>query len=113
MKQAKFSFLRFSTLITLALLFLYCSSVQEIHYLFVNHHAEVNEHCHNHLHAQTGHIDCNLCKIELSTFVKAVDQVKVTVPACWSCRIATFVPDNEVSFKISSFSPRGPPISAC
>ena len=112
MKRSKFSLLRFLLLSTLAGIFIYSASVQEIHYLFVNHHTELNEHCHNHLHAQTGHADCNLCKIELGSYVQPLIQPHFVVePFLTDCRVYN-TQDVKINYELSSVSPRGPPALA-
>ncbi len=110
MKKGKFSLLRFSGLFLLAGLFLYSASVQEIHFLFVNHHTELSEHCHNHLHQQTNHADCNLCKIELSSFVQATYHFDFTPRVLPAIRQVYNTLDVVVNCRYSSVSPRGPPV---
>jgi len=109
MKRVKFSWLRFSLLITLAGLFLYSASVQEIHYLFVDHHTEANDHCHNHLHTQKGHVECNLCKIELSSYVQAFHQFNYAIVAFSADQNLYNLCDVILDFRYSFISPRGPP----
>jgi hypothetical protein len=112
MKSGKFSVLRFTMLSVLMALFLYSASVQEIHYLFVDHHTELSEHCHNHLHSHVGHADCSLCKIELSSFLQSTGAGN---PASYIYQ----KPVDAVSGKNvtldnrhSSISLRGPPVVA-
>jgi len=112
MKCTRFSLLRFSLLLCLTGLFLYSASVQEIHYLFVNHHSEINEHCHNHLHTQTGHVDCNLCKIELGSYVKTLNQFEDAVVLFSTDRNPYNIQQVKLSFVQSPVSPRGPPALA-
>ena len=112
MKRSGISHLRRIVLLALTGLFLYSASVQEIHYLFVNHHTELTEHCHNHLHTQTSHTDCNLCKIELSYYVQTFNQYSLTgqiflpTPQIFATR------DAVVRYQHFSISPRGPPALA-
>jgi hypothetical protein len=78
MKRGRFSFFRFWLLTVLTGFFLYSTSVQDIHYMFIHHQVEVNDHCDNHLHAGNNHDNCSLCKIELSWFVQTVEQFYLT-----------------------------------
>jgi hypothetical protein len=112
MKRSKFSPLRFSLLFVLAGIFLYSASVQEIHYLFVDHHTELNEHCHNHLHTQQGHVECNLCKIELSSFVKSFHQFDYTEQFFANDLKVYQILDVKLNVEHPAISPRGPPVSA-
>ena len=112
MKGRQFSLFRSSILITLMGVFLYSASVQEIHYLFVNHSAELSEHCHNHLHNQTNHVECNLCKIELSSYVTSFQQFDSSVKLFSAGPNVYLVQDIQVLFSLSSVSPRGPPVLA-
>jgi hypothetical protein len=77
-KKEKLSFIRSAILVALTGLFMYSSSVQEIHYLFSRHDTEVKEHCDNHLHQQTHHAECIFCKINLSPFSKSCNQFELT-----------------------------------
>ena len=112
MRHPKFSPLRFSLILALAAIFLYSASVQEIHYLFVDHHTEVNDHCHNHLHTQTNHVECNLCKIELSSYVTSFQQFDSSVKLISADLNIYLVQDLKILFSLSSVSPRGPPVLA-
>ena len=112
MRRSRFSFLRFSLLLTLVGLFLYSASVQEIHYLFINHHAELNEHCHNHLHAHTSHVECNLCKIELSSFLQASHYTGCTAQRSYTHPQTCNIQGVKLPERYSSVSPRGPPALA-
>ena len=112
MRGRQFSFFRSSLLITLMGVFLYSASVQEIHYLFVNHTSELSEHCHNHLHTQTNHVECNLCKIELSSYVTSFQQFDSSVKLISADLNIYLVQDLKILFSLSSVSPRGPPVLA-
>ena len=109
MQRTRFSVLRFSLLLALVGVFLYSASVQEIHYLFVNHHTEVSEHCHNHLHTQTGHVDCNLCKIELDSYVRATHHYDATAQLFNPDKRVYNTNDLKLSSQQYSQSLRGPP----
>ena len=109
MKRPGFSLLRFSLLLALVGVFLYSASVQEIHYLFINHHSEINEHCHNHLHAQTHHVDCNLCKIELSSYLQTSVQLDCSNNFYPSSRNFVATRDAAFNYKHPAISLRGPP----
>lgn len=111
MKRAKFSPLRSSLLLALAGLFLYSASVQEIHYLFVQHSVELNDHCVNHLHSDN-HTDCAICKLDLSTFVQTYHQFELPKEVFSSvCKIYTLL-DPIVTEQFSVNSLRGPPALA-
>ena len=112
MKRSRFSFLRTLLLVSLTGLFMYSASVQEIHYLFVDHHVEVNEHCHNHLHTQTGHLDCSLCKVELSSYVQSFQQYDFTVRLAAIDKAVYHTLNVILTSYYSSTSPRGPPAIA-
>ena len=91
---------------------MYSASVQEIHYLFVNHHVELNEHCHNHLNTQTGHLDCSLCKVELSSYVQTFQLFDFSLQLEPADKAVYKTLDVKLSFFHSSKSPRGPPATA-
>ncbi len=112
MKRGKFSFLRFTLLWSLTAVFLYSASVQEIHYLFVDHHTEVNEHCHNHLHAHVNHVECNLCKIELSSFLQSPCLDNSANPPYLKSTDIFAIRNVTLHAGYSSISPRGPPFNA-
>ena len=109
MKRPGFSFLRFSLLLALVGVFMYSASVQEIHYLFINHHSELNEHCHNHLHAQTQHAECNLCKIELSSYLQTNTQLDCSNHFYPSSRNFFAIRDAVFNYGHPAISLRGPP----
>jgi len=109
MKRSKFSLLRFSLLFALAGVFLYSASVQEVHYLFVDHHTEVNDHCHNHLHTQSNHVECNICKIELSSYVQSFNQFNYTEQLTFNDFHVYQLLDVKLNFEHPAISPRGPP----
>ena len=109
MKRSKFSFLRFSFLLALAGLFIYSTSIQEIHYLFVKHDTELTEHCVNHLHSATDHTDCSICKIDLSCFVQTFSQFELPKKVFSSdCKTYQLL-DAKVAECFSAISLRGPP----
>jgi hypothetical protein len=112
MRRTKFSLLRFSVLMALAGVFLYSASVQEIHYLFITHHTEVNEHCDHHLHAQSNHLECNLCKIELSSYVQSFQQFACNTQVFSNDLKVYNILDVKVNVEHPSISPRGPPAIA-
>lgn len=110
MKRSRFYPLRVIYLFTLAGLFLYTASVQEVHYLFVDHHTELNEHCHNHLHTRQGHVECNLCKIELSSYVQSFKKYNYSAPL-FSNDLKTYgIQDIKLNSRHSFISLRGPPV---
>jgi hypothetical protein len=112
MKPGKFSFFRAAILATLTGFFLYSASVQEIHYMFVNHASEVNEHCNNHLHARENHPECSLCKIDLSSFVQTFSQFELPRQIfSTDCRIYALL-EVHIAGQFSANSLRGPPALA-
>jgi hypothetical protein len=86
-------------------------SVQEIHYLFVDHHA-LNEHCDNHLHPGHAHADCTLCKFDVSSFTDQLSIALSTVPACYSRPVVSLYHGTVFCSVISTFFLRGPPVFA-
>jgi len=110
MKLKRFSLIRFSFLLALGGIFLYSASVQEIHYLFIQHHAEQHEHCDNHLHAQDNHAECNFCKVDLSAFVQSFQQFEETSLLFFDHQKTYGLPEIIVTNDFPCVSLRGPPV---
>lgn len=73
-KLLKYRLLRNALVLSLTGLFMYSASIQEIHYLFVHHDAEYDHQCDHHIHSQSSHDNCSICKLVLSSFVQTFDQ---------------------------------------
>lgn len=56
----------------LLVVFVYTTTVKEIHFLFLNHSEVHDEHCSNHLHDYSHHDSCSFCKIDLPFSIEAV-----------------------------------------
>ncbi len=85
------------------------ASIQEIHYMFIHHEVEVNDHCDNHLHQKDNHAECSLCKIDLSSFVQTFSQFELPNQAFTANRKTYNLAKVVISNQFATPSLRGPP----
>src|ERR1700722_1383588 len=104
MKSGKFSILRSFFLFALTGFFMYSASVQDIHYMFVKHEVELNDHCDHHLHAQSNHVECSLCKIELSSYAQTFDQFELPKQVFFSNNETYHLADVVISSQFAAIS---------
>jgi hypothetical protein len=87
--------------------------VQEIHYLFVHHEVEQNDHfCDHHIHSKSSHTECSICKLNLSSFVSTFEQFDQVKTVFVTGKEVCDLHEALFSRSFSSVSLRGPPANA-
>jgi len=108
-RRSRFFLFRVPLILALTGLFLYSASVQEVHYLFVHHEVEYNDHCDHHIHSRSTHTDCGICKLVLSSFVSSFEQFDRAKEAFSTDQNTCDLHEALFSRRFSAIALRGPP----